>query len=154
MHRKYILIYRMGHEKVGRVRRLDWCVKAKNIRSRTTSGGGVGGERNDDSTTVDWLFKHIYAIYIIKPERISQGHVQKGRRATFSWPILYIQQDATLQVYLSLETALRVSCGIFTHHQEHTHLYLQYLVPAAVVEVLELLCISNSSTIATGSVTV
>ena len=31
-------------------------------------------------------------------------------------------------VYLHLETALRVSGGISTHHQEHTKLYLQYLV--------------------------
>ena len=27
--------------------------------------------------------------YVLTPERISQGHVQNGRRATFSWPILY-----------------------------------------------------------------
>ena len=32
----------------------------------------------------------LYAIYILTPERISQGHVQNGRRATFSWPTLYI----------------------------------------------------------------
>ena len=49
-------------------------------------------------------------------------------------------------VYLSLETALHVSGGISTHHQEHTQLYLQHLVlvrtlllPAAIVEELELL---------------
>ena len=30
----------MGHEKVVRVRRLDWWVKANNMRSRTTTGGG------------------------------------------------------------------------------------------------------------------
>jgi hypothetical protein len=30
-------------------------------------------------------------------------------------------------VYLSLETALHVSGGIFTHHQEHIQLYLQHL---------------------------
>ena len=48
-------------------------------------------------------------------------------------------------VYLFLETALRVSGGISTHHQEHTQLYLRYLVlvktlllPAAIVEELEL----------------
>ena len=35
----------MGHEKVARVRSLDWWVKANNMRSRTTSGGvGRGGE--------------------------------------------------------------------------------------------------------------
>jgi len=32
-------------------------------------------------------------------------------------------------VYLYLETALHVSGGISTHHQEHTQLYLQHLVP-------------------------
>ena len=43
------------------------------------------------------------------------------------------------------KTALHVSGGISTHHQEHTQLYLQYLVlvkplllPAAIVEELEL----------------
>ena len=43
-------------------------------------------------------------------------------------------------VYLYLETALHVSGGISTHHQEHTQLYLQHLVlvkplllPAAIV---------------------
>ena len=48
-------------------------------------------------------------------------------------------------VYLRLETALHVTGGISTHHQEHIQLYLQYLVlvkplllPAAFVEELEL----------------
>ena len=43
------------------------------------------------------------------------------------------------------KTALHVSGGISTHHQEHAQLYLQYLVlvkplllPAAIVEELEL----------------
>ena len=47
-------------------------------------------------------------------------------------------------VYLSLETALHVSGGISTHHQEHTQLYLQnlarvkpLLLPAAIMEELE-----------------
>jgi len=30
-------------------------------------------------------------------------------------------------VYLFLETALHVSGGIPTHHQEHTQVYLQYM---------------------------
>ena len=48
-------------------------------------------------------------------------------------------------VYLYLETDLHLSGGISTHHQEHTQLYLQYLVlvkplllPTAIVEELEL----------------
>ena len=51
-------------------------------------------------------------------------------------------------VFLSLETALHVSGGISTHHQEHIQLYLQYLVlvqpllpPATIVEELDLLCV-------------
>jgi hypothetical protein len=47
-------------------------------------------------------------------------------------------------VYLYLETALHVSGGTSTHHQEHIQLYLQYLVfvtplllSAAIVEELE-----------------
>jgi hypothetical protein len=49
-------------------------------------------------------------------------------------------------VYLYLETVLHVSGGTSTHHQEHIHLHLQYLVfvtaplllSAAIVEELEL----------------
>jgi hypothetical protein len=47
-------------------------------------------------------------------------------------------------VYLYLETALHVSGGTFTHHQERIHLNLQHLVfvtplllSAAIVEELE-----------------
>ena len=47
-------------------------------------------------------------------------------------------------VYSYLETALHVSGGISTHHQERMQLYLQHLVyvtplllPAAIVEELE-----------------
>jgi hypothetical protein len=46
--------------------------------------------------------------------------------------------------YLYLETALHVSGGISTHHQESIQLYLQHpvfvtplLLPAAIVEELE-----------------
>jgi len=58
---------------------------------------------------------------------------------------LYIQQDATLHSLFYLETALHVSGGAITHHQERKQLYLQHLVfvtplllSAAVVEELEL----------------
>jgi hypothetical protein len=47
-------------------------------------------------------------------------------------------------VYLYLETALHVSCGTYTHHEERKQLYLQLLVfvkplllPAAIVVKLE-----------------
>jgi len=59
--------------------------------------------------------------------------------------LIYIQQDATLHSLFYLETALRVSDGTTTHHQERRQLYLQHLVfvtplllPAAIVEELEL----------------
>jgi len=49
--------------------------------------------------------------------------------------------------YLYLETALNVSGGTSTHHQERIQLYLQHLVfvtplllPTAIVDELELLC--------------
>jgi len=58
---------------------------------------------------------------------------------------IYIQQDATLHSLFYLETALHVSGGNITHHQEHKQLYLQHLefvtpilVSAAIVEELEL----------------
>jgi hypothetical protein len=47
-------------------------------------------------------------------------------------------------VYLYLETALHISGGTSTHHQQHIQLYLQHLVfvtplllSAAIVEALE-----------------
>jgi hypothetical protein len=50
-------------------------------------------------------------------------------------------------VYLYLETALHVSGGTSTHHQERIRLYLQHMVfvtplllSAALVEELELVC--------------
>jgi len=41
--------------------------------------------------------------------------------------LLYIQQDATLHSLLYVETALHVSGGTTTHHQERKQLYLQHL---------------------------
>jgi len=55
-----------------------------------------------------------------------------------------IQQNATLHSLFYLETALHVSGGTITHHQECKQLYLQHLVfviplllSAAIVEELE-----------------
>jgi len=42
--------------------------------------------------------------------------------------LMYIQQDATLHSLFYLETAVHVSGGITTHHQERKQLYLQHLV--------------------------
>jgi hypothetical protein len=57
---------------------------------------------------------------------------------------MYIKQDATLHSLLYLETALHVSGGTSTYHQERIQLYLQHLVFvtllllfAAIVEELE-----------------
>jgi hypothetical protein len=59
--------------------------------------------------------------------------------------LIYIQQDAKLHSLFYLKTALRVSNGTPTHHQERKQLYLQHLLfvtrlllPAAIVEELEL----------------
>ena len=58
--------------------------------------------------------------------------------------LIYIQPDAKLHSLFYLETALHVSGGTTTHHQERKQLYLQHLVfvtslllPAAIVEELE-----------------
>ena len=42
--------------------------------------------------------------------------------------LMYVQQDATLHSLFYVETALHVSGGITTHHQERKQLYLQHLV--------------------------
>jgi len=42
--------------------------------------------------------------------------------------LIYVQQDATLHSLFYLETALHVSGGYTTHHQELKQLYLQHLV--------------------------
>ena len=42
--------------------------------------------------------------------------------------LIYIQQDATLHGLFCLETALHVSGGTTTHHQERKQLYLQHLL--------------------------
>jgi hypothetical protein len=58
--------------------------------------------------------------------------------------LIYIQQDATLHSLIYLKTALHVSGGTITHHQESRRLYLQHLVfvtplllSAAIVKELE-----------------
>jgi len=57
---------------------------------------------------------------------------------------IYIQQDATLHSLFYVETALHVSGGTITHHQERKQVYLQHLVcvtplllSAAIVEELK-----------------
>ena len=65
-------------------------------------------------------------------------HMRLGLPSAFVFKpddsILYIPLDIfptrcnITQFIYSLKTALRVSDGISTHHQEHTQVYLQYLV--------------------------
>jgi hypothetical protein len=57
---------------------------------------------------------------------------------------IYTQQGATLHSLFYLETALHVSGGTITHHQEHKQMYLTHVViviplllPAAIMEDLE-----------------
>jgi hypothetical protein len=52
--------------------------------------------------------------------------------------LIYVQQDSTLRCLFYLETALHVSGGTITHHQERKQLYLHHLVSAAIQEELEL----------------
>jgi len=59
--------------------------------------------------------------------------------------LIYIQQDATLHSLFYLETALHVSGGTSTHHQERKQLYLEHLAfvtpllpSVAIVEEMEL----------------
>jgi hypothetical protein len=42
--------------------------------------------------------------------------------------LIHIQHDATLHSLFHLETALHVSGGFTTHHQECKQLYLQHLI--------------------------
>jgi hypothetical protein len=42
--------------------------------------------------------------------------------------LIYIERDATLHSLFYLKTALHVSGGTSTHHQERKQLYLQHLV--------------------------
>ena len=60
---------------------------------------------------------------------ISFFHPEEGSRLLLEHSILiYVQQDATLHSLLYTETALHVSGGTSTHHQERKQLYLQHLV--------------------------
>ena len=74
------------------------------------------------------------------------------RKATISSPFnvhgsvhrknipIYIQQDTTLHSLLHLETALHVSGGTSTHHQERKQLYLQHLLFVTPLLILAASC--------------
>jgi hypothetical protein len=75
----------------------------------------------------------------------SSGNVHETLSEFQYFILIDIQQDATLHSLFYLETALHVSGGTITNHQERIQLYLQHLVfvtplllSAASVEELEL----------------
>jgi hypothetical protein len=90
-----------------------------------------------------------------KHSRLQIVDLQKDTiNLTFMGPCIanifqYISNKMQLDtVYLYPETALHVSGGTSTQHQEHIQLYLQHLVfvtplllSAAIVEELELVCV-------------
>jgi hypothetical protein len=57
--------------------------------------------------------------------------------------LLFIQQDATLHILFYVETALHVSGGITTHHQERKQMYLQHLLFVTPLFLSELLLIEG-----------
>jgi hypothetical protein len=61
-------------------------------------------------------------------EAYKQADFYMGIEFNNKYLLMYIQQDATLRSLFYLETALHVSGGISTHHQERKQLYLQHLV--------------------------
>ena len=56
-------------------------------------------------------------LYILTPERISQRHVQNGRRATFSWPTLY------LLLILSSVSLCNRTTVLYNRHTHYTPKY-------------------------------
>jgi len=81
----------MGHKKVARVRsiaQIQTLIQANNMRSRMTSGGG-GGREMETARLLTNCSNTLHNIHTNAREK-SQEHVQNGRRATFSWPTLYI----------------------------------------------------------------
>jgi hypothetical protein len=90
--------------------------------------------------TDDRLMKgHLYTELPHSPSDTLEKNVTKGL-----YILICIQQDATLHSLFYLETALHVSGGTITHHQEGKQLYLQHLLfvtplrlSAAIVEKLE-----------------
>jgi len=88
------------------------------------------------------MLRVIYNVHILE-NKLQVTHF--GTQKPYSNIPIYIQQDATLHSLFYLETALHVSGGISTRHQERKQLYLQHLVfvtrlllSAAIVEELEL----------------
>jgi hypothetical protein len=101
-------------------------------------------------TTRMWVFPTVYWRFYLTcfSQRISGLTLillmWRIEWAPNSIPIYISNKMQRYTVYLYLETALHVSCGTSTHHQERIQLYLQHLVfvtplllSAAIVEELE-----------------
>ena len=82
--------------------------------------------------SVHTFCKHfVTEAYISKFVRLNVSHIYQTNVLEIyeiNYILLYIQQMQRYTVYLYLETALHVSGGTSTHHQEHIQLYLQHLV--------------------------
>jgi len=63
----------------------------------------------------------LYAIYILMPERISQGYVQNGRWVTFSWPTLYIVRLTKNLLQVTLRTSKKGKHLIGITYHNHSN---------------------------------
>ena len=88
------------------------------------------------------IFRHCFT-FIAVNNNLRHGEKEISREEQDI--LKYIHQDAKLHSLFYLESALHVSGGTITHHQERKQLYLQHLVfvtplllSAAIVEELEL----------------
>ena len=91
------------------------------------------GSSDFRSKSVDWcLTTQRWTFRFHKSRKFSHGNKIRGFNVHGSVHrrniLIYIQQDATLHSLFYLETALHVSGGTTTHHQERKQLYLQHLV--------------------------
>jgi hypothetical protein len=68
----------------------------------------------------------VHVVYVVHVVHVV--HISVNLQNIVKNILLYIQQDATLHILFYLQTALRVSGGTSTHHQERIQLYLQHLV--------------------------
>jgi hypothetical protein len=78
--------------------------------------------------TVYFIRKLLYMFRVVPPPIIRSANNCIYSIWYFNNILIYIQQDATLHSLFYPETALYVSGGTTTHHQERKKLYLQYLV--------------------------
>ena len=86
---------------------------------------------NDDSFTLqihNSVISPSWACTQLQNLTCSLQRTQKFKESLSSNILIYIQQDATLHSLFYLETALHISGGTTTHHQDRKQLYLQHLV--------------------------